>query len=421
MMARSGRSVTVRMYNVGFGDAFVVTVRRGQHRWRMLVDCGVHPAGQARPLEDAVKAIIADLAADSTDGQPHLDVIAATHGHEDHIGGFRFDAWEDVSVGEVWVPFVEDLSDPDARDIREKQTAAAGRLTALLDDRVRGIYQRKWPAAVTTARWFAANSSRNAIATDRLLGRNGRRFATTPRVRYLPSRKETDNTIEVQLPGVTAHVLGPPRDRTHLRRMNPPSRAGWLALDSDRTGPVGNEPLFNPRVFVMDQAELAWHHQLIEDHEAIRDLDQLNDDGLLAAASLLEQAVNNTSLFFVLQVGEVRLLFPGDAQQGAWDHVLSDAEKTALVSNVAFYKISHHGSHNGTPRRYVEEVLKDGKQAMLPWGLVKKWESTIPKPELLEALEDHHHRVIRADNPIPRRGQVRVQGDLWSELELAAP
>ena len=125
--------------------------------------------------------------------------------------------------------------------------------------------------------------------------------------------------------------------------------------------------------------------------------------------------MNNTSLFFVLEVDDVRLLFPGDSQHGAWEHVLNDPYGRALVEDVAFYKISHHGSHNGTPKRYLEEVLHEGRDAMLPWGLVKAWEKTIPLPELLTLMSQRKHRVIRANEPKARRGKVTVNGDLWSE------
>ena len=57
------------------------------------------------------------------------------------------------------------------------------------------------------------------------------------------------------------------------------------------------------------------------------DSDERFDMGLLAAASVLEQSVNNTSLFFVLEVGGLRLLFPGDAQYGAWEHVRNNPKR----------------------------------------------------------------------------------------------
>lgn len=415
-------TVAVRMYNVGFGDAFLVTVRKGRRRWRMLVDCGVHAHGQARPLQDTVEAIIADLEADAPEGEaPHLDVVAATHHHADHIAGFALDSWERVAVDEVWVPFVEDVDDPDAVALRQTHAKVTNRLLALLDQRTQNLDPGAWPAAVVTARWFAANSRGNDVAADRLLGRNGRGFASTPRVRYLPSKDPADNTIDLGISGVTAHVLGPSRDPADLKRMEPPARAGWLTLDDEtQLVDTSGAPLFNPQ-FTMSGAELRSHPKLLAAHQSLANLDEINDAALLAAASILERSVNNTSLFFVLDVDGVRLLFPGDAQQGAWDHVLEDPQARALLADLAFYKISHHGSHNGTPRRFVEEVLRDGIQTMLPWGLVKRWADTIPKAELLEALAVRKHHVIRADSPVGDPPTVTVKDDLWSEVNFTAP
>ena len=421
-MPPSARTVTVRMYNVGFGDAFVITVRDGGQRWRLLVDCGVHPHGQARPLHDVVRAIIDDLAAESADGVPRLDVIAATHHHADHIAGFQFDDWQDVEVGEVWVPFVEDPDDKDAKVLRRAQADTAIRLLGLLERRTMGVDPGAQPEALTTARWFAANSKGNDIATDRLLGRNGRRFASTPTVRYLPTPEPSTSVLPIGVPGAAVHILGPSRDPAFIKRMNPPTKAGWLTLDADMDFAEGADaPLFDPALYILEPTQLGTVLHLTEGHQALRHLDRLNDDAMLAAASILERSVNNTSLFFVLEVGDVRLLFPGDAQQGAWEHVFADPDKVRLISNVAFYKISHHGSHNGTPRHWVEELLVDGAEAMLPWGLVKRWAATIPKTELLEALQARRHRVTRADSPVAQAGRVTVQDDLWSEITFPAP
>ena len=131
--------------------------------------------------------------------------------------------------------------------------------------------------------------------------------------------------------------------------------------------------------------------------------------------------VNNTSVFFVLDVRGAHLVFPGDAQQGAWEHVLDDAAARELVRDAVLYKIGHHGSHNGTPRRYIEEVLEGETHAMLSWGLVKRWRETIPKTELLEALDARHHVVTRSDAPVAQPGKVSVHEDLWSEVTFEVP
>jgi hypothetical protein len=53
---------------------------------------------------------------------------------------------------------------------------------------------------------------------------------------------------------------------------------------------------------------------------------------------------------------------------------------------------------------------------MLPWGLVRRWQDTIPKKELLEALQAHRHTVVRADAPTAEADKVVVHDDLWSEI-----
>lgn len=419
-MTAAKLTVTVRMYNPGFGDMFVITVRQGSDRWRAVVDCGVHTSGQVRPLRDTVEQLIDDLRDD--EATAHVDVVIATHHHADHIAGFALESWEQVDVGEVWVPFVEDPRDPDAQALRQSQVRAAEKLLTLIKQRTSALATRAMPASIETAGWFAANSRGNEAATDRLLGRNGKQFANSPRVRFLPSTTPADNVIPTGVPDVTIHVLGPPRDAESLKRMRPPARAGWLALDYDtELTATGTGPLF-AQAYVMDATTLrdsAYAH-LLDDQRSLENLDEVNDIGLLSATSVLERSVNNTSLFFVLEVAGMHLVFPGDAQEGAWRHVLENEANRMLVSDAVFYKVSHHGSHNGTPKRYIEEDLTSAAYAMVPWGPVTRWNATIPKAELLTAMSSRGHRLIRADCPEIEPGHINVHGDMWSEVVFAA-
>jgi beta-lactamase superfamily II metal-dependent hydrolase len=425
----AGATVEVRMYNVGFGDAFRITVRSGRETWRMLIDCGVHAQGAARPMKDSVKNVIADLAEDCG-GTPHLDVVVATHHHRDHIVGFAEDDWAAVEVGEVWVPFVEDSQDDDAKALRQAQSLTAQKLASLIDARQQKLAANQTGAAevLAAAMAFAMNSQGNAKATDRLLGRNDTKFATEHEVRYLPDKTASKNTIKADKCGAVAHILGPPRNPQMLKKMDPPKGAGWLTLNlDDAVDPDAGDneeevwPLFN-RTFVVEA-----HDQVPEPLQAAKKrlrLESLsNDIGLLAAAAILEQSVNNTSLFFVLDVGGLRLLFPGDAQFGAWESVRNDPKSLALIRDVDFYKMGHHGSHNATPMTFIEEQWKKPGDTMVPWGLVKLWEKTIPDQERIKALTATHHRVILPQKVIAGQKPKNelVETEWWTQLTFKVP
>ena len=68
----------------------------------------------------------------------------------------------------------------------------------------------------------------------------------------------------------------------------------------------------------------------------------------------LDDALNNTSLILLLEIGRLSMLFPGDAQIENWRYTLNqlndDTELRAKLANIDLYKVGHHGSRNATPR-----------------------------------------------------------------------
>lgn len=461
-------TVRVRMYNVGFGDAFLVTVTNGDTCWRMLVDCGVHAQGRAeingrsRDIIETVETIKADLIAGPdpdapcrNGGRPHLDVIVATHRHADHVNGFAEDAWDDVEVEEVWVPFVEDPSDPVAVDLRTAQAesaaalqraaqalAASGRLPAPPDGHEAAAAQAAGIRAVAedhvepqalgavgtvaAAQHLAENSlfeGPNLAAMERLIGDNG--FANRPKVRFLPDTDPERNRIETTVPGARVCVLGPSRDKADLKRMNPPKKDHWLAYANalDPAITTDPRPLFaHSYVVPRDRQEAVIGKKRLAKAADLAELGS-EAEALFAAAAVLENSVNNTSVFFVLDVNGRRLLFVGDSQEGAWRHVLDDQSSREQLKNLIFYKIGHHGSHNATPRKFVDEVL-DGQQpfyAMLPWGNVEAWKKTIPKRELIEALQAKSAHIVAASEPIDDPIVAVDPDQRWTQLTFTIP
>jgi len=120
----TGRNMTICMYNVGFGDAFLVKIPRKKGELRVLFDCGSIEASTAGgKMKNIVQNIISDVT--DPDGVARIDVVVATHRHKDHVSGFGDDAWNAVEVKEVWMPWTEHLTDPEARRIREAQSKLA--------------------------------------------------------------------------------------------------------------------------------------------------------------------------------------------------------------------------------------------------------------------------------------------------------
>jgi len=375
----AGRSqVSIRMYNVGFGDAFLVLIPAKDRQHRILFDCGVHQSCEKpHKIGDVVARIVQDVT--DADGVPRIDVVVCSHRHQDHVLGFQDKAWAGVEVQEVWMPWIEDPADDVATDIRERQSKLALALQARLA--ADSVYQR-----------FAWNSLTNEKAMATLhdgFRRNGRKAKR----RFLPPPDRKEHTFETSaLPGVTVHVLGPSRDPEIMKRMDPPAGKAWLRMVEAEGDEAGGRFLPFREKWTIDRATFEAQAGVQLDPDDLKAVREANSemDGTLAAA--LEDAVNNTSLIIALEVGEACLLFPGDAQWGPWEAALKDPEWKRLLKKATFYKVGHHGSHNATPKDFVA-LAREDIISMVSWSPVEKWKQ-IPKKELLEALRQRSSRVI---------------------------
>ena len=340
--------------------------------------------------------IVDDLTTGCDPDPPRLDVLVATHRHQDHVSGFASERWRDVHVDEVWLPYVENEHDEDAIALSQivSMKASAKALTNLIASR-KATPRLKAAAQKTLqlASDLAENSTENPTAMDRLLEKNRSGFAKPVALhRFLPDKNSEDNRIEVEELGIVAHILAPSRDPAMIKKMLPPASAGWFALADGDTGQEPTDAALFDDSFVLESPgdELAATVQQ-------RRLDRvtLDDGALLAAASLLDRSINNTSLFFVLEVGSLKFLFPGDAQVGSWNYARQMPEWKALVRDVAFYKVGHHGSHNATSPTFVDtEWIPDRGDAMVPWRRVDQWKK-IPYEPL---MKDSPSRDIASSN-----------------------
>jgi len=103
----------------------------------------------------------------------------------------------------------------------------------------------------------------------------------------------------------------------------------------------------------------------------------------------IDKAENNTSVVCCIEWRGWRLLFTGDAELKSWK-IMRDRNQ---LGEVDFLKVSHHGSHNGTPGEEILNMLlpkravKDKERR----AVVSTWPDTysgVPDAETLKRLYD---------------------------------
>jgi beta-lactamase superfamily II metal-dependent hydrolase len=407
-------AVTVRMYNVGFGDCFLLLIPGEERTAKILIDCGSHFLGAGpRPIGEVARQIVTDVTAE--DGVARIDVVVATHRHQDHVSGFTSEAWRDVEVGEVWMPWTEDPEDDAAEQIREQQSRLAAAIAQAID--------RLSQAGVTEGDDLELIQALalNSLTNERAMSTLHFGFAGRARRRFLSGLQEPLEPIQ-GLPRVTVHVLGPSRDPAVIARMRPPSEESFLRLvasgdDVDAGGslPFDRDWSISVEEFRADPA----FAQLQPGGQVVGMLRKLTRDGVVLTAASLEDAVNNTSLMLLFEVGRALLLFPGDSQWGTWELLLEDTRARRLLSRTSFYKVGHHGSHNASPVSYVKNLGADSLAAAISVKPVERWRN-IPKAELVEALEEKTRgHVIRMDQlPAEPVDGVTIRDDVSVDMTI---
>jgi beta-lactamase superfamily II metal-dependent hydrolase len=400
--SRAGRQIEIRMYNVGFGDSFLLRVPTDDGERRILVDCGYHSQGKGRfSDQDLVKQIKADL-----EGQP-LHVVVATHRHQDHISGFgEKDLWADVGVEEVWLPFT---ANPEA--VREEP---ALRMWNAFMDNAHSLWDSAGnltPAAISAlgardldeqaaAEFMLWNARANAPAIENLLNGLKRADGRQAKRRFLPEDKGRypSQLVTRALPGITTYVLGPPTDPQFRKQRNVPSSWGFGDEMPSTTGGQSGEiaPPFS--------AEWRIPVNRLPPRRPFQDTTlqsiRLFNDDLLYAAKTLDGFLNGESLVLVLEIGTARLLLPGDAEVGAWTTIMNNADALELAASATFMKVGHHGSHNATPITFIDKHLPKKTPAMISTQEGPgKYRSGIPLEKLLERMDLRKMPYVRSDRP----------------------
>lgn len=407
----------IRMYNVGFGDCFLISLPDDK---TILVDCGFHNnAPGSYTGKELVEQIVTDVVA--LTGEKRIDVVIATHRHRDHVFAFNAPQWDEIDVGEAWFPWVDNPNSAAAAKLWRKNQAFARHLAAavpslpIAPDKREEIDFLLWNAGIDERGRdaFGFSAWGNEDALEKLRRRAKKR-------RYLPRTRKVPETFEPDaLPGVTAHVLGPSRNPSEITEGEPPDEQTFKRLALNAGG--DNAWLAAPPFGLAWRAPADAERVITRaDEERVESIARQADP--LFAAEYVDHMINSTSLVLVLDIGKARLLLPGDAEWGTWKRLVADGPRAKackeLFEGATFFKVGHHGSHNATPEDLVENLLGESVPAMISTKSGKgNFRKGIPLPKLLEALGA---RAVRSDKPPEKlpKGFKRGPGGHYVDLTL---
>ena len=384
-------SLKVRSYNVGFGDALLITVpdrnANGETIKRhILVDVGnvqAGPGGKDQYFEPVLRSIQEALA-----GQP-LDLYVMTHEHLDHVQGLFY--------GTSLNPPIKLL----ARNVW---------LTASAEG---DAYYKRFPEA-KRKRFALVQAYRQIESFIKALNATGK--ATPLPVKSLMANNDTRSTdrcvkyIRELAQEVRTHYRCPldgrhPFEETQLKIWAP---------EENVSNYYGH---FRPFMLGVDdgvsaEGAPALVTQVIPkgvDGESFRILIERwrssYFDGLLA----IDKAANNTSLVFSLKWRGWNLLFAGDAEIRSWKTM----EREEQLEPVHFLKVSHHGSANGTPDKDIlEKILPLTPTDRRSHRCRLHFENTynnVPDEPTIETLKERGLRVLEINKLVNPGGYVEIE------------
>jgi L-ascorbate metabolism protein UlaG (beta-lactamase superfamily) len=453
-MAKAPKSITIRSYQVGFGDCFLLQFiyAAGETR-NVLIDFGTTSIPKALGTTAAnhmlgvAERIAEHCGRDIANGRKgKLHAVVATHRHQDHISGFATDSdgngsgsiIKDLLPDVVVQPWTED---PDAGESAKRATSTVQKTAKRIAryrsglaamhgvaeaavvfakaELAKGSAAAMSPRALAKLQFVGEDNVSNLSAVRNLIAMGSRKGATRVYANY-----GSTSGLQRVLPGVKVTVLGPPtlEQTDGIKTMTAKDEIEFWHLLAGPQRVKGALPLARGLAGKPSKrGTRAGHDSLALPPQArwfARRLAALRGAEVLEIVTALDDEMNNTSLILLFEFGGRKLLFPGDAQLENWRYALQEAGKgveaaknVARLADIDLYKVGHHGSRNATPKSM--------------WKLFTKRGGKKRPDRLTSVMSTKHgkHGCVKKHTEVPRVSLVdalKVESNFHSTEDLAA-
>jgi len=369
MATTKPNKITLRSYQVGFGDCFLMTFHYKKFDRHILIDFG--STGIPKTSESKKKGadkLMTRVAKDihkQCGGKLHA--IVATHRHADHISGFATDGKgapgtiiADCDPDVVVQPWTEH---PRANPVTGKVSSPNGNKSLAFGMALRDMHAISGavlqevnlrgkallgPKLHGELSFLGQDNIKNRSAVQNLMDMGRGKNKQGKKKKAVYAHFGSSSGLATVLPGVKVTVLGPPtlEQTKTIKKMAKTDEDEFWHFQA-----VAGQFVTKP------QAQLFKNAQTFEPSRKppstrwfINRMQSIRGEQLLSIMRALDSVMNNTSLILLFEVNGKKLLFPGDAQIENWSYALQQEKVQKLLEDVDLYKVGHHGSLNATPK-----------------------------------------------------------------------
>jgi len=438
-------TVQVKMYRQGLGDCFLLTFKGNENISKfMLVDCGVLQGTEGST--EKLGKIALDI---KNSTNHHIDIVAVTHEHWDHISGFLLaeNIFKTISIDELWMAWTEEPGNEQADEFRKLKKLYINTLTLAAKEANSKNYGFAGGLNETLGLYEDMKMSMSSTVDimDKLK-------SLSKKTRYC---RPGNSCLTIPgLDDVRIYILGPPESKKLIKDSVPSKKHQETYLTGfDRelyinfsnelhrrehldTGFLGERYIKFPfdKRFRIRRRQIHSIPFFEKNYfNPINEWRKIDDEWLELSSKLaikLKEHTNNTSLVMAIEIvssGKI-LLFTGDAQVGnwlGWENLswTVNGKKLGiqdLLARTVLYKVSHHGSHNATLKeKGLELMTSDEMTAMIPVSEVmarkKNWK--MPYEPLYTRLNKIcKGRIIRLDEGLSRSRPTGANISEWESF-----